>query len=82
MPVTFSPAVFLCYFYCRLKIIRIIINWQMVYSSVSSTEQMAQISHRVERKNKTVLPLAQGHTKDGDQQDHSYLPEQIRSAVE
>ena len=65
------------------KIIKIkIINWQMVYSSVSSAEQMAQVSHRVEVKNRSILPLAQGHTKDDDQQDQNYLPKQIRSASE
>lgn len=54
----------------------------MAYSSVSSTKQMAQISHRVEIKNRSVLPLAQGHTKDNDQQGQNYLPKQIRSAGE
>lgn len=32
----------------------------MVYSSVSSAEQMAHISHRVEVKSRSILPFAQG----------------------
>lgn len=52
----------------------------MVYSSVSSTEQMAQISHRVEIKKRRISPLAQGGTKDDDHQDQNYLPKQMRSA--
>lgn len=52
----------------------------MVYSSVSSTEQMAQISHRVEIKKRSISLLPQGHTKDDYQQDKNYLPKQIRSA--
>lgn len=53
--------------------IKIIINWQMVCSSVSSAEQMAQISHRVEIENRNLLPLAQGHTKDDDRPAGSEL---------
>lgn len=52
----------------------------MVYSSVSSTEQMAQISHRVEINKRRISPLAQGGTKDDDHQDQNYLPKQMRSA--
>lgn len=52
----------------------------MMYSSVSSTEQRAQISHRLEIKKTSISLLAQGHTEDGDQQDQNYLPKQIRSA--
>lgn len=51
----------------------------MVYSSVSSTEQMAQISHGVEIKKRSISLLAHGHTKDDDQRDQNHLPKQIRS---
>lgn len=45
----------------------------MVYSSVSSAEQMVWISHRMEIKNRSVLALAQGHIRGGDQQDQKYF---------
>lgn len=52
----------------------------MVYSSVSSTKQMALISHRVEIKKRSISLLAQGHSKDDDQQDENHLSKQVRSA--
>lgn len=52
----------------------------MVYSSVSSTKQMSQVSHRVEIKKRSISLLAQGHTKDDDQQDQNHFPKQVRSA--
>lgn len=60
----------------------VIMNWQVMYSTVFSTEQMVQVSHRVEIENKSILLLAQEHTKDDDQQDKNYLPEQTQSSGE
>lgn len=53
-----------------------------MYSTVFSTEQMVQVSHRVEIENKSILLLAQEHTKDDDQQDKNYLREQTQSSGE
>lgn len=51
-------------------------------AGVFGSEQMVQVSHRVEIKNKSVFLLAQDHTKDANQQGKNCLSEQTESSGE